>query len=529
MPGVLDHLGDVAGPAADEEFEETLRQVFEAVSSVGMRAAMGGITPDWAVVRELYQEMPDKQQQVVPVVAEGEWIVVDQQAGSFGRAVDLGVISDAIEVGRIVNGRGVATVDGKPVLVARVDQGARAIGAATQQPVGAVGAGVAGSPGAGGQAPSLSADPMARALGTPGQAGAPGPFVGPGHQEQIGFPAMWSPGQVGAPGPFVGSGHHRQTGGMAGMHLGGLGAQLGSAVGMAPKGGVQDPFGGTSHQGKGWAQGGGNDQVMGQYPSSMGAGWPAQGGGNGQVMGQYPAGMGWPQYGSGQTNAPGYPPMQQHAGGWGLFAGTTGIKPGHIPNAASVLDQIGSGSGGGPASARAYVTSVYNDIRGGAEYQQLTTHATMLDLRVQQIMAMYPMAPRSFYESDPQIEVLASEMAAIHHMLATGNALGANEMRAVLGTERHLAAPAARAAALGAAKEAHKLEEYKKTIGRLPVGRTPAGGGRGGARGPGQTAPARDGVNPQLECHRCGERGHPARLCTAAAPAEKAPRGPARG
>ena len=191
------------------------------------------------------------------------------------------------------------------------------------------------------------------------------------------------------------------------------------------------------------------------------------------------------------------------------------MKPGHTPHAPWVMRQIGSATGGCPNAARAFIGYTYAHLRGGGEYTQLTTWATLLDGRVGQLAALG--LGLAGMEADPTVEILCSELAAMDYLLRSGDELGAQEMRAALTGDSYLASMAARTAALGVSKNAAKLEEYRRQSGKPGKRRNePKGTGKGG--GLGAPAAGTGEGRGRIECFRCGEFGHTARVCEAARP-----------
>jgi len=243
-------------------------------------------------------------------------------------------------------------------------------------------------------------------------------------------------------------------------------------------------------------------QSAGIAPPSMGGGYPPQPPGVGTGS-WYPQGFAPP--GPGATQ------------GWAMFANSTGIKPDHNPNAPHVLRLIASGGGSGAGTARAFVAAKYGHLHGGPEYEALVTNATLLDGR----MAQMGTAPLAAIEADSMVEILCSELASMDFLLRSGDAYGAGEMRATLGAEAYVAGAQARSKAVAATKSASQHLEHKRQAARGAKGAVrgriqgkgaePAGAGIGNGMGNGN---GQGGV----ECHRCGLRGHPARLCRAPEP-----------
>jgi hypothetical protein len=236
----------------------------------------------------------------------------------------------------------------------------------------------------------------------------------------------------------------------------------------------------------------------------------------GQALG-YPPTFGNPPglRGAGQSPSSGQlvsGQQQMYSGqnGWGQFAGSTGVKPDHVPTAPHLLRLICPSGGGGPNCGRAWVTQYFSHLMGSAEYEQLTFNATLLDQRIGQMGGADAMT----IQQDTTVEMLCSEIAAIDFLLKTGDVVGASEMRALVGSEQFASSLAARKAAYGATKDYVKNAEHAKAAGRgratgfVPRGRLPGKGG-GSGRGGG------------VQCHRCGELGHPARLCTAPEPKQQ--------
>ena len=235
-------------------------------------------------------------------------------------------------------------------------------------------------------------------------------------------------------------------------------------------------------------------QVSG-YPPAFGSSPGLRGPGQGPSSGQQ---------GSGQ--------QQMYSGqhGWGQFAGSTGVKPDHVPTAPHLLRLICPSGGGGPNCGRAWVVQYFAHMLGSAEYEQLLFNATLLDQRILQLGG----ADATTIQNDTTVELLCSEIAALDFFLKTGDAVGASEMRALVGSEQFASSLGARKAAYAATKDYVKNAEHAKVTGRgravgfVPRGRLP---GKGGGRG-------RDSGGEGIECHRCGQVGHPARLCTAPEP-----------
>jgi len=223
-----------------------------------------------------------------------------------------------------------------------------------------------------------------------------------------------------------------------------------------------------------------------------------------------------PQLGS--VMPTGYP-QGPSATGWALFSNDGGVKPEHVPNAPTILRLAANAGGSGANSARALVASSYGHLRGGSEYEQLITVATLLDSRVAQLGHL---ATRTVLEQDSMIEILCSEIASIDFLLHTGDVSGAAALRATLGAEAFAGGTAAIKNAYTVTKDRAKHREYRhQRSTRDPRRGGPRGkdsgdhdrdGGKGDGRG--GKGDGRGGV----QCHRCQEYGHPARLCTAAEP-----------
>jgi len=151
---------------------------------------------------------------------------------------------------------------------------------------------------------------------------------------------------------------------------------------------------------------------------------------------------------------------------WGYYGyrHQTGIKVGHVANASHVLASMGPAG-----SARAFVERKYAWLQGGQTFVNLATLATLLDARVAQCMAQG--YPQQAMEADEIVETVCSEIMAVDYYLITNDHVGEDVLRAVTSGSEFLASNAARSRAAAAAKEAHKLAEYKAPRRR---------GGRGG-------------------------------------------------
>ena len=197
--------------------------------------------------------------------------------------------------------------------------------------------------------------------------------------------------------------------------------------------------------------------------------------------------------------------------GWGLFAGPIGLKPDHVPTAPGLLRLMSPAGGGGPNCGRAWVAQTYADLKGSTEYSHLETHATLLDARIGQLSG----STAEQILSDATVEIHSSEIVAMDFLLRTGDEVGAEEMRAMAGAGTFAASHAVRKHAYAATKSVAQNKEHMKTARGRGWGLKPRGRGKGGGKGGDFTG---SGTGRGVKCHRCGEHGHPARLCPAAAP-----------
>ena len=158
--------------------------------------------------------------------------------------------------------------------------------------------------------------------------------------------------------------------------------------------------------------------------------------------------------------------------GWGLFAGPIGLKPDHIPCAPYLLRLMCPAGGGGPNSGRAWVAQNFADVKGGPEYEQFMTHATLLDARIGLLGA----APLEMITNDPTVEIHCSEIAALDFLLRTGDEVGAGEIRAMSSSEGFASSLSVRKNAYAATKNVAQNKDFSASARR---GSRAKGGGRG--------------------------------------------------
>ena len=156
-------------------------------------------------------------------------------------------------------------------------------------------------------------------------------------------------------------------------------------------------------------------------------------------------------------------------------------------------------------AARTFVAAHYAHIRGGPEYEELVTAATLLDARMRMLVGV----DVSLLEKDVQVEILCSQIASVDFMLATNDPCGAAALRATVGAEAFVAGAASLANAYNVTNALAKHDKNKMTVGSRREKRR--GRGRGGGAGPA------DGSG-RVECHRCGAEGHIAARCPAPQP-----------
>ena len=147
---------------------------------------------------------------------------------------------------------------------------------------------------------------------------------------------------------------------------------------------------------------------------------------------------------------------------------------------------------------------------GQPAYDELYTDATLLDIRVAALANL----TQEQLEADNMVEILASQIAAIDYHQKAHDPVGQAEIRAVAGADTYLASSTARARAFAVAKDQSKLASYVRDNRQTRR--------RGRGREEPATEPRGDGQPAQrVECFRCGQIGHPARMCTAPAPVPK--------